>query len=212
MQFNDTFFSYPPYLSALWEQITAIAMNPSGKLEFHLQNGEVITIPELTSEQTDLVFKAHAACLQKQQKPEPNFPFRIGIAAQGITAPIQHNPKGNDVPELPAEIIEKIAQATKNLLPKEHLEEIKPEPHCNCTFCQIATLIHLPDEALIDGDAVTPEDLQFEQWEIKQTGEKLYSVTNKLDKMESYSVYLGQPFGCTCGKEKCDHILSVLRS
>lgn len=213
MEFNDTYFSYPPYLSAPWEQIAAIAMNPSGKLECHLKNGEVITLPELSAEQTDQIFRAHSASLRKlSPPPETPSAFRIGIATDGLATPLQHNPKAANTPELPAEIIEKIAQATKLIIPKENLEEIKPEPHCRCTFCQIATLIHTPEELLYEGEPVSQEDLRFEEWEIKQTGEKLYSVTNKLDSLESYSVYLGQPIGCTCGKEKCDHILSVLKS
>lgn len=213
MEFNDTYFSYPPHLSALWEQIAAIAMNPSGRLEVHLKNSETITLPELSAEQTDQIFRAHANALRKLQPP-PDLPnaFRIGIAADGLTAPLQHNPKAANAPELPPDVIEKIAQATRMVIPKEHLHEIKPEPNCQCTFCQIATLIHTPEELLNEGEPVLPEELHFEEWDIKQTGEKLYTVTNKLDTLESYSVYLGQPIGCTCGKENCDHILSVLKS
>jgi hypothetical protein len=213
MQLNDSFFSFPPYLSAPWDQVSALAMNPSGRIECHLMNGDVITLPELTVEQTELIFKAHAANLKKSNPfPDPQFPFKIGIAAEGLAAPLQHNPKAGATPELPPDIILKIAQATKMLLPKEHLEDIKPEPKCLCSFCQIAALIHAPEEILFEGEPVSDQELCFEQWEIKQTGEKLYCVTNKLDSHETYSVHLGNPIGCTCGKENCDHILSVLKS
>ena len=44
-----------------------------------------------------------------------------------------------------------------------------------------------------------------------QTDEKMFTVTNRLDKNEKFNVYLGKPIGCTCGKEGCEHILAVLR-
>ena len=48
--------------------------------------------------------------------------------------------------------------------------------------------------------------------EITQTGDKLFTVVNKLDPQENYHVYLGHPVGCTCGKQGCEHILVVLKS
>ena len=61
-------------------------------------------------------------------------------------------------------------------------------------------------------EIVSDEDLKFKTWDIVQTGEKLYDVTNPLDTKEQYHVYLGEPVGCTCGEQYCEHIRAVLSS
>ena len=57
---------------------------------------------------------------------------------------------------------------------------------------------------------ITPEELQFKDWEIAQKDGKLYHVINPLDKNEYYDVFLGDPIGCTCGNKNCEHIRAVL--
>ena len=42
--------------------------------------------------------------------------------------------------------------------------------------------------------------------------DKLFTVINKLDQQEKYNVFLGEPVGCTCGKQGCEHMLAVLKS
>ena len=66
--------------------------------------------------------------------------------------------------------------------------------------------------ALTQEEEVTDRDLSFQQWAIEQTGDKLFCVTNKLDRLEKYNVFLGDPVGCTCGIQGCEHILAVLKS
>jgi hypothetical protein len=61
-------------------------------------------------------------------------------------------------------------------------------------------------------EEVSDEDLKFRDWEIKQTAEQLYTVTNPLDANEHYNVFLGSPLGCTCGDKNCEHIRAVLTS
>ena len=67
---------------------------------------------------------------------------------------------------------------------------------------------------LIDKDVgeeiVSDEDLAFRDWEIKQTTDEKYQVTNPLDANEQYNVFLGNPLGCTCGEKNCEHIRAVL--
>jgi hypothetical protein len=77
--------------------------------------------------------------------------------------------------------------------------------------CQIAKALHgeLPEE---QEEEVTDEDLKFRLWDIDQTGDKLYVVTNPLDSKEYYNVFLGDPIGCTCGEKNCEHIRAVLNS
>lgn len=147
-------------------------------------------------------------------------PFRIGFGdMQGLSSAMQHNPDQMHAPDLPTEVLEKIQGVMKVLAPDEALNVPKPEPHCNCVHCQIARAIHDETDSLeftpVElelNEEVTDSDLQFCQWKIEQEGENLFSVMNKLDSDEKFSVYLGHPVGCTCGKDGCEHILAVLKS
>ena len=96
----------------------------------------------------------------------------------------------------------------------------RPEDDCNCFHCQVARAIRealgiVPEihlEAAAQEEIVTDEDLTFEEWNIVQTGDKLFTVINKLSPEEKYNVYLGHPIGCTCGNQGCEHIHVVLKS
>lgn len=154
------------------------------------------------------------------------FPFKFGAGGfENFQAAMQHNPEQADIDDLPEEILGKIRSLSKILIPKEALESApKGEPHCNCMYCQIAKALHegwggqseWDKEEAVDVtpavEEVNDTDLQFQQWEIVQTDDKMYMVTNRLDTEEKYNVFLGQPVGCTCGKEGCEHILAVLKS
>jgi hypothetical protein len=134
-------------------------------------------------------------------------PLRFGFGSlENLGAAMHHNWAQSNMPDLPQEILSKIAAVAKIVAPDEVEAMPKPEPHCNCTYCQIARALQDPEEEVND------VELTFQQWEIIQTGERLYSVVNRLDSHEKYSVYLGHPVGCTCGKEGCEHILAVLKS
>ncbi|CCB92034.1 putative uncharacterized protein [Waddlia chondrophila 2032/99] len=158
------------------------------------------------------------------------FPFKFGAGGfENFQAAMQHNPEQANMDNLPEEILSKIRSLSKILIPKEALESApKGEPHCNCMYCQVAKALHegwdgqnawdneedKKEERVIDvsQEEVRDSDLQFQQWQIIQTDEKMYTVTNKLDTEEKYNVFLGHPLGCTCGKEGCEHILAVLKS
>ncbi|HEY5259597.1 MAG TPA: hypothetical protein VIJ46_03040, partial [Rhabdochlamydiaceae bacterium] len=88
-----------------------------------------------------------------------------------------------------------------------------PEPNCNCMHCQVAKAFHQEVGPTIDIDEeVSSDDLKFRTWDINQTTDKLYLVTNPLDAKEQYNVFLGDPMGCTCGDNHCEHIRAVLSS
>ena len=154
------------------------------------------------------------------------FPFKFGAGGfENFQAAMQHNPEQADMDDLPEEILSKIRSLSKILIPKEALESAPVgEPHCNCMYCQIAKALHdgwggqadWDNEEAVEVSPVMEDvnetDLQFQQWEIAQTDDKMYAVTNRLDPEEKYNVFLGQPVGCTCGKEGCEHILAVLKS
>lgn len=146
--------------------------------------------------------------------------FKIGFSSpDSMNAAMQHTPELADAPNLPEEVIEKIRAISKIMAPEEVMIP-KAESHCNCPYCQIARAISdsgetsAPAPETIDHleEDVKEEELQFQEWEITQSGDKLFTVVNKLDSQEKYSVYLGHPVGCTCGKSGCEHILAVLKS
>jgi hypothetical protein len=85
-----------------------------------------------------------------------------------------------------------------------------PEPNCNCVYCQVVR--SLKQENKTPEEEVSESDLRFRNWDIVQTADKLYLITNPLDKNEHYNVYLGSPLGCTCGSKNCEHIRAVLSS
>lgn len=155
--------------------------------------------------------------------PEGGPMIRFGLESmESLTSALQHNMAQANMPDLPKEILTKIAEVAKVVAPDDIQNMPKPEPHCNCTHCQIARAIHNladgkhiePISASVENkeEEVSEKDLSFQQWEIVQTAEKLYTVSNRLDPKEHYNVYLGEPVGCTCGKPGCEHILAVLKS
>jgi len=162
------------------------------------------------------IFTMHAHIVEEgPQNPVATQTFAIPLPfpIEGVTSVLQHNPEQADAPPLPPEIIEKI-QSLKGVLPEDLSQIQKAEPHCNCPYCQITravtgTLEEVP--AQIE-EEVSAEDLTFRNWDIKQEGDRLYSVTNPLDTKEHYNVFLGEPLGCTCGNKNCEHIQAVLRT
>lgn len=144
--------------------------------------------------------------------------FRFGVGLEGFASALHHNPAQMNAPDLPKLVLDKIAAIAKIVAPEDANLLPKAEPHCNCVHCQIARAMTLQTENasfLEDEEKEEPiseRDLAFQQWNIEQSGDKLYTVMNRLDTTEKYSVYLGHPVGCTCGREGCEHILAVLKS
>lgn len=154
-----------------------------------------------------------------EQGPPSSVQFAFGIPGMpgdGFVGAMQHDPAHRNAPNLPDEMLQKIGMITKIISPTDAAQLPRPEQGCNCFHCQIARAMGNSFsencETTIDESDVQDSDLQFEQWGISQTGDKLYTVTNKLDTQEKYSVFLGEPVGCTCGHPNCEHILAVLRS
>lgn len=207
-------------------------------LKLHLTNGKVISIPGLDQSIIDIVFQEHLRYLELTQagagemKEDDKLSPLISIIQQitngssdaqflypnkamtsslfpnminPIEAILQHTPEHKDQPDAPTDILEKMVDIIKSLSGNNPTLYPKPEPHCNCMHCQIGRAIK--DE---ENETVTEEDLSFREWDIIQNGENLYLVTNPLDPKEQFSVYLGTPLGCTCGKSNCEHIEAVL--
>lgn len=155
-------------------------------------------------------------------------PFRLFFGTlESINQALQHNANYSDLPPLPPEIASKIELLAK-AVPAEDVSQLpNPEPGCNCIYCQMARILkqsarqsqetqdelesQLETRLEAQEEEVSEEELRFEEWDVQASGDKLYTVTNKLDPTEHYSVYLGDPIGCTCGKANCEHIVAVLR-
>jgi hypothetical protein len=230
MKINNQILSIPPYISTSWKNINSILVDQSGNLVILLHTNAKISIPNLEKSIINVIFDAHAKYLEKEendkhQKINPSFSMGLPLKIMGgegsdsslesLGAAMQHNPANANAPDLPPDILNKIASISKIMGIDNPEITPKAEPHCNCIHCQIAKAIRGESkEAQIEeiGEEVTEEDLKFKTWEITQTGEQLYVLTNPLDINEKYTVFLGDPLGCTCGARNCEHIRAVLNT
>lgn len=237
MRIDNKIISLPPFLSTSWNNIRALYLK-GNLLVVTLVDGDTIQIPNLPQDVIEKIFLCHAAYLEQEQPEQHKIPptrlpfnqappemggelpvrFAIGSPDQ-LFAGMQHNPLQANMPDLPPEMIAKISAIAKIMLPNHDSNLIpKSEPHCNCPFCQIARAIHhgVEEPHLLqihdEEEIVADDDLEFQQWEITPSGEKLFTVTNKLDRDEKYTVFLGSPVGCTCGNTGCEHVVAVLKS
>lgn len=258
MKITDKMLSIPPFISTTWDKVEHIQMETEDSLLVSLISGHEARIPDLEEKVVNAIFAAYERWVDRQNHPRivnemmkpPSMrgSFRMGTPEEGALmesalpfqlpngTPLEHNPAQSGLPDMPKEIIEKIARVATIVAPTD-LEAIpKAEPHCNCMFCQISRAIkNGSDERGVDANqevstkmsiAVTdfsghiqPKDegLGFSGlantngWAVRPSEEdsKLYLVT-KQD--ESYKVFLGETIGCTCGNTHCEHIEAVLRS
>jgi len=231
MKITNKILSIPPHISTSWNEVSSLSYDEKSKtLTVNLKDKSQSLVPHLSKEDANKVFEAHQQFLENPSSnlTSPNTPpkgpfgpvgFSLplsedGGAIEGLGAAMQHNPDQKDGPDLPAEMLAKISTVAKALgLDKiENLPE--PEPHCNCFHCQMARAMHKKShiEEENEADAVSDDELKFRTWDIEQKTDKLYIVTNPLDKKEKYNVFLGHPIGCTCGHNNCEHIKAVLNS
>lgn len=233
---NEKILSIPPFISTTWESVTALHISNEGNsshLVISLNSGTVIKVPNLSQDLLTKIFQTHTQYISSQdtknrQKPmnDPaglfnldsiagiGFPMRFGGGLEGLGAAMQHNPEQSNAPNLPKDVLEKISAVAKIMDSGQNLtQSLKPEPHCNCMHCQIARAVNgiIVEEVSVE-EEVSEDDLKFKTWDITQSGDKLYTVSNPLDTQEHYSVYLGEPLGCTCGQKNCEHIKAVLNT
>lgn len=239
MKISKNMISFPPYLSTSWKNVRELHCK-EGKLIITLDDGSSVSIPNLDEATITRVFEAHAAYLEGSEKQEStpkdiqpqskngSFQLPFDMIANGggdfqqMNQVLQHNPDQADAPDLPGEMLEKICSVAEILAPED--PEMIPEPveGCNCFHCQITRAIQKGiQNKVLQGESVeqvemeeevTDEDLSFRSWDIEQTGDKIFRVTNPLDGDEQYFVHLKDPIGCTCGQKNCEHIEAVLKS
>lgn len=218
MKITSTILSIPPYLSTTWKNIASLHVRPQDNLftlVVALHNTTQIEVPNLNKETIDVIFESHAKFTEVEctanKFPPLDSPYTIQLPMNsegGLdTLPhFQHNPEQANLAPLMPEILKKIGQVAKAF----GLEDLgEPEEDCNCMYCQLTRAMQSEDEEEIE---ISEDDLRFRDWEIVETGEKLYTVTNPIDANEHYQVFLGSPVGCTCGQTHCEHIRAVLNS
>lgn len=229
MKINPHILNIPPFLSTTWDQVRSLRTSDN-LLIIQLMNDDCISIPNLDQETIETIFACHSLSLEPMNpinlashgailppnRADQETPFRLGFGAtDGLGMAVQHNPAQANSPDLPKEILEKIGAIAKIVAPDDPQLLPTAEPNCNCMFCQFARVINptveIPEQPVAE-EVISDRDLSFQQWEIVQQGEKLFTVINKLDIQESYNVFLGHPIGCTCGHEGCEHIVAVLKS
>lgn len=239
IKITDKILSIPPYISAHWSRIATLHMK-GNILQMTLVDGDALQIPNLDTETIRSIFEHHATFIENEHTPtlkstpfeapgtsavaklqdlmkgdNPSIQFAFGTSIDGMGGMLQHDPTQKDAPDIPEEVIKKIAMIGKIMGPSDSELLPKSESSCNCFHCQIARALNpdSPIEIPAEEEAeIDEKDLQFQQWTITQTNDKLFSVVNRLDDKEKYNVYLGEPVGCTCGKPGCEHILAVLKS
>ncbi len=202
MKITPTILSIPPYLSTTWNNIAALRIESGSTLVVTLQNGTEVEVPNLEQGYLDAVFEAHTRYGGVQ---DSNVLLRPDIGS--LTSALQHNPEQANLPPLPPEMLQKVGEMAKAMGLDDASVLPKAEPHCNCPYCQVVRAFFSLEE-----EEVNEEDLHFRDWDIEQSGDKLYSITNPLDQNEHYNVFLGEPLGCTCGQKNCEHIRAVLNT
>lgn len=226
MKITPKIFSVPPYLSTTWKNISSLHVKEEGgafRLVVVMHDGPVVEIPGLGRSDIHTIFEAHARFAEadsEEQHPvktEESLSFTLPFMKDGkqlsesFGASAQHNPDQSDLPPLPEAVLKKISAIAQAFGADTLPNFPKAEPDCNCMYCQVMRAVQgenvLPAEI---EEEVTAEDLKFRNWEVRQTADKLYIVTNPIDQNENYSVYLGEPIGCTCGSKSCEHVRAVL--
>lgn len=213
--------SIPPYISTSWQNVASLNVSKEETgviLIISLLTNQSIRIPNLTEKEINYIFQIYSEVLEKRLDSKEiasnfGFPIKMGYEIlDGSGAFLQHNARQAGAKDLPKEFLEKIANLAKIVDFDGNAENfMKAEPHCNCPYCQIARALD-GKTIEVQEEEVSREDLKFREWDIEQTSEKIYVVTNPFDKEEKYQIHLGKPIGCTCGNTRCDHIRAVLES
>ncbi len=217
MKINDKILNIPPYISTSWENINSL-FTQNGYLIVILKSGAKIEIPNLKQETIDKIFKIHSKVLENKTKPKTFISFGLPSLPmdnlESLSSAMQHNPEQKDSPDIPSEIINKIAKVAKLFAEDASMDIPKPVENCNCMHCQIARALQIGNGIHPENldEEVDEKELKFRDWDIFEEGSHLYKVVNRLDEKEYYNVFLKEPIGCTCGKKNCEHIKAVLNS
>ena len=164
MRINHKILSIPPYISTAWKNIASVhAEEREGLplLVITLHTGFQIEVPGLQPFMIEAIFTAHAAYMEQEQlRPIPQRPIPDPVASQNestsfsfpvlkigvngvdhLNGFMQHNLEQSDSPDLPSELLNKIATIAKANGFDSNTTFPEQEPHCNCPHFQIARTI-----------------------------------------------------------------------
>ena len=218
MKITPKILSIPPYLSTSWDNVSSLRVHPTQNgllLTIQLKDGSQAEVPGLNQEALTAIFNAHAQFIEGATPQLNPFGFRLPLKGDVATfdlspMPLQHNEAQANFPPLSPNVLKKIAILLKSF-GVENTESLpKAEPNCQCIYCQVMNAI--AGVASPEEETISAEDLTFRDWEVTQAGDQIYTVTSPLDTNEHYSVFLGNPIGCTCGQKNCEHIRAVLKT
>ncbi|MEN9654437.1 MAG: hypothetical protein RL235_549 [Chlamydiota bacterium] len=210
--------SIPPYLSTTWNNVASLHAREKGALfclVVTLQNGAQVEAPNLSKGAVEAIFEGHARYAGRDAADVKSlFAFLSppgGDEKIDMALGLEHNSAQSRLPPLAPEVLEKMLSVLAGLGLATNTEGMRPELDCQCIYCQCARVLQSKAGGAAE-EEVALEDLSFRDWEVTSTADKLYTVRNPLNLTEQYSVFLGEPLGCTCGEEHCEHIKAVLRS
>jgi hypothetical protein len=244
MKINNKFICIPPYLSTSWENVHSLTVEDA-QLIITLTDESIVSIPDLKGEQIENIFHSHLEFLESNPTPSeqaqlqvPGLPAQIAELLQGgsdqnantmsfgisldqvngmenMSSMLQHSQEQSHTPDLPPEMLHKIASIAQIMIPDGAEAFPKPEPHCNCMHCQIGRAIHNDSESveIVEEETIDNSELTFREWDIKEDTNEHFVVSNPFDSSEQYHVSLAnEVLGCTCGASNCEHLVAVLRS
>jgi hypothetical protein len=214
MRITPKILSIPPYVSTTWKNILSLHIEVRSSvpiLVLSLAAGIRIEIPGMDTAAIRAIFLAHAQYADAETLQEQPLKMLVKTEDEGF---LQHDASQANDNDLPVELLQKISSLSEALGIRDSALIPQAETNCNCPHCQIANALRkgLIKEEVAEEEIVTDDDLKFRTWDIAKTADNLYTVSNPLDSAETYSVYLGQPVGCTCGNPHCEHIRAVLKS
>jgi hypothetical protein len=228
MKITAKMLNIPPYISVAWKDISSL--HTKADLTGHLilivtlSNATQVEVPNLAHDSLEEIFNAFAQQNDEEKSAVKTplldglFQFSLPVKKEPLmdafSPSLTHNPDQANLPNLPSEMLKKIVHITKAFGLEDSSLLPRAEPHCNCIYCQIIRSVHGEPPALpvAEEEEISKEDLKFRSWDIKQTAEQMYTLTNPLDEKEQYNVFLGTPLGCTCGEKNCEHIRAVLNT
>ncbi|MBI5273855.1 MAG: hypothetical protein HY860_02240 [Chlamydiales bacterium] len=227
MKINSKILSIPPYISSSWDNITSLHLGSKEEkkvLIILLKNGTTLEIPHLDHASIVQIFAAHGDYLESSKKATVKgdvfssmnlgFPLPIDPEMMGHLSDVIQDPTKLQRIEIPPEALGKFVDFLKAMGLDEKLIMPEGDFPSDSVFAQFKKLLSGEPEVKKEEleEVVSDADLHFKEWDIQQTGDKLYKVINPLDRAEEYQVFLGDTLGCTCGHNDCEHLKAVLRS
>ena len=172
VKMSEKVISIPPYLSTTWDNVQSLHLGEGDILEFSLVDGSLVKVPGLDGETIQAIFDMHVKVSEKGGSMGPvvpgsaspgnhvfDIPMGMDLSGlEGIGSMMQHNPDQSNSPDLPPEVLKKVAGIAGVIGEDEMVAVPQPVSGCNCFYCQIVRAIHSGVGDLKIGDAAAEDD------------------------------------------------------